>query len=108
MASYYICVLITIASAFTSLGFSAQAVRAANNEQISALYAATRSVALAIVSLAPLFYHSKPFLVAIAIAMIIIQALDAAIGFTIKNQLKTYGPIATALFNLLALVWLLK
>ncbi len=109
MASFYICALITAISAFTSLGFSAQeALSVRNKEQTTALYAASRSIALAIASLIPFFYHSYPLLAAVAVTMIIVQAIDAVIGFKIKNQLKAYGPAATALFNLLALIWLLN
>jgi hypothetical protein len=108
MASYYVCTSITALSAFTSFGFSLHALLLAKNKQTSALYAASRSVALALVSLIPIFYHSKPFLTAIAIVMIIVQLVDAAIGFKIKSLLKTYGPMMTAIFNLLALIWLLN
>jgi hypothetical protein len=108
MVSYYICASITALSAFTSLGFSLQAVLSAKNGQTTALYAASRSIALAIVSLLPLFGHSTSFLSAIAITMIIVQGVDAGIGFRIKSRLKAYGPLATALFNLLALIWLLN
>jgi hypothetical protein len=108
MTSFYICSFITAVNAFTSLGFSVQAALLSKHGQTAVFYAATRSIALAIVSLIPFFYHSKPFLVAVAVTMIIVQTLDSAIGFKIKSLLKTYGPMATALLNLLALVWLLR
>jgi hypothetical protein len=108
MLSFYICTFVTVLSAFTSLVFSIQAVRSANNDQTATLYATARSIALAIVSLIPFFYHSKPFLSAIAIIMITVQAIDSFIGLKIKSLLKTYGPTVTALLNLLALMWLLN
>jgi hypothetical protein len=108
MVSFYICAFVTALSAFTSLGFSIQAAQPIKNEKTSALYTAARSFALAMVSLIPFFCHSKPFLTAIALVMIIVQTIDAAIGFKVKSLLKAYGPLMTAIFNLLALIWLLN
>lgn len=108
MSSYYICAFITVASAFTSLGFSIVALSATGGEsRITALYATSRSVALAFVSLVPFLYVSTPFLAGIASVMIMVQGLDAVIGFRIHNAVKSYGPAVTGLVNLLALVWLL-
>lgn len=108
MSSYYICAFITGASAFTSLGFSIVALSASGGEsRITALYAASHSVALAFVSLVPFLYVSTPFLAGIASVMIVVQGLDAIIGFKIHNAVNSYGPAVTALVNLLALVWLL-
>jgi hypothetical protein len=39
--------------------------------------------------------------------MILVQLADAAIGITIHDYVKTYGPAATAILNLMALVWVL-
>ena len=38
--------------------------------------------------------------------MIIVQACDAVIGWTIKDHMKTFGPAGTAVANLAALIWL--
>ena len=109
MVSFYVCAIITAASAFTSFGFSVMALRLAKDESYNnAMYAAARSVALALISLVPFFYHATAFLAAIALIMILVQAIDAVIGVRIRSALKTFGPAATAFFNLLALVWLLR
>lgn len=109
MVYFYICAFITAASAFTSFGFSAVALRSAKGESRStAMYAAARSIALALVSLVPFFYHAEPFLVAVAVIMILVQAIDAAIGWRLRSNLKTFGPAATSLANLSALVLLLR
>lgn len=50
-------------------------------------------------SFVPLFYHSPAWLAAVAVVMIMVQALDALIGFNIKNRFKTYGPLLTAIGN---------
>ncbi len=108
MSSYYVCAFITVASAFTSLGFSIVAISGSSREsRITALYAASRSVALAFVSLVPLLYVSTPFLAGIASVMIVVQGLDAVIGFRIHNAVKSYGPAVTALVNLVALALLM-
>lgn len=109
MNPYIICALITVASALTSLGFSVQAALGSDRvSQVNAFYAASRSIALAIAAIAALFIQSVPFLVAIAGIMIVVQVLDAVIGLRIHSALKTYGPGITALFNLIALVWLIN
>jgi hypothetical protein len=92
-----------------SLGFSiAAALKTANEARTMALYACARSLALALVSVVPFFTVSTSWLQAIAYSMIIVQACDAAIGVTIKDRMKTYGPAATALLNLAAVSWLLR
>jgi hypothetical protein len=109
MVSFYVCAVITAASAFTSLGFSIAALAPAHGEaRTNAMYTAARSVALAIISLVPFFYQSTPFLMAIALTMIVVQAADALIGVRLRNSLKTYGPATTAVCNLIALLWLLR
>jgi hypothetical protein len=44
----------------------------------------------------------------IALAMVIVQAVDAIIGVRIHDRLKTIGPAATSLANAVALIWLLQ
>jgi hypothetical protein len=40
--------------------------------------------------------------------MTILQALDAGVGVTIKDRMKTFGPAAMAVTNLAALVWFIS
>ena len=63
---------------------------------------------MATASVIPCFYHSVQWLSAIAVIMIVVQVLDAAIGIKLRDSLKTYGPAITAIFNLGALIWLIK
>jgi hypothetical protein len=72
------------------------------------LYTLARSTALAITSVVVLFDHSRPWLEAVAVSMIIVQLLDAGIGVKIRDKAKTYGPAGTALINLVVLVWLIR
>jgi hypothetical protein len=71
------------------------------------MYALSRSVALAAVSLVPLISQTRASLLTIALAMVIVQALDAVVGGTIRNRMKTFGPALLGALNLVALVWFL-
>jgi len=103
------CAIVTAISAVVSLGFSIVAFRSASGEaRTMALYASARSLSLVIVSVVAFLIGGRSWMEVVAWCMIIVQACDAAIGFTIKNRLKTFGPAATALLNLFALVWFLS
>ncbi|MDB5515111.1 MAG: hypothetical protein JWQ17_1869 [Tardiphaga sp.] len=73
-----------------------------------ALYACARSLALFVASIVPFVSGSVGWLLAVAWSMIIVQGLDAVVGMTIKDNVKTFGPAATALLNLAAAIWLIK
>ena len=104
---FVVCALITAISALVSFGYSVAAVLGSTGEaKTLAHYASARSVALLIVSLVPLLTGSCQWLQAIAWCMIIVQACDAVIGWTIKDSMKTFGPAGTAVANLAALLWL--
>jgi len=106
---FLICATVTAISAIVSLGFSIIAFRSGSGEaRTLALYASARSLALVVVSVAAFPVGATAWLEAVACCMIVVQACDAAIGVTIKDRLKTFGPAATALLNLAALVWLLS
>jgi hypothetical protein len=109
VTAFWICAGVTVASAFVSLGFSVAAVVSAHDRaRTNAMYALSRSVALAVVSLVPLFSQTRSSLLTIALAMVIVQALDAVVGATIRDRMKTFGPAALGLLNLVALVWFLS
>jgi hypothetical protein len=55
--AFWTCAIITTASAFTSAGFSLAGLRGAGNARIASLYAAARSLPLAVVSAS---YRSSP------------------------------------------------
>jgi hypothetical protein len=91
-ASYWACAGITALSARISLFFVARAIGASTGlAQTNARYAAARCLPLALVSFVPFFHHSRPFLVALALVMTLIQALDAFIGVSIKDRMETLG-----------------
>ena len=71
------------------------------------MYAFSRSLALLVAAIVGLLTGSVFFVMAIAIAMVVVQAGDAVIGARLADRLKTVGPAATAVVNLAALIWLL-
>jgi hypothetical protein len=108
VTAFWICAGVTAASAFVSLGFSVAAVLSIRHRsRTNAMYALSRSVALAAVSLVPLISQTRSSLLTIALAMVIVQALDAVVGGTIRDRMKTFGPASLGALNLVALVWLL-
>jgi len=108
MTAFWICAGVTVASAFVSLGFSVAAVPSVLHEaRTLAMYALSRSVALAAVSVVPLISQTRSSLLTIALAMVVVQALDAVVGGTIRDRMKTFGPASLGALNLVALVWFL-
>ena len=108
MTAFWICAGITAASALVSLGFSvAAALSARHQARTDAAYVLPRSVALTAVSLVPLISQTRSSLLTIALAMVIVQALDAVVGGTIRDRMKTFGPASLGALNLVAFVWFL-
>jgi hypothetical protein len=104
---FFLCASVTAISAIISLGFSiAAALSAAGAVRTAALYTCARSVALVLASAVPFLTGSTPWLLAIASSMIVVQSGDAAIGVSIEDQMKTFGPAGTALLNLATVIWL--
>jgi hypothetical protein len=101
------CAGVTAASALVSLGYAVATVVSSRGEaRPPASYALSRSVALAGSSLVVLATRAHAALVVVALAMVIVQALDAVVGVTIRDRMKTFGPAVLALLNLGALTWL--
>ena len=106
---FLVCATVTAISAFVSLGFSIASVPRANGQiRTLALYTCARSLAFAIISVVPFATGWSLWLEAVAVGMTLLQALDAGVGVTIKDRMKTFGPAAMAVTNLAALVWLVS
>jgi hypothetical protein len=109
MTAFWVCAGVTAASALVSLGYSVAAVISALDQaRVNAMYALSRSAALAAAVLVPVFSQTRSSLLTIALAMVIVQALDAVVGATIHDWMKTFGPASLGLVNLVALVWFLS
>lgn len=104
-AGFWVCAAITTVSAFVSLGYSVVALRGATGAAATnAMYAFTRSTALAAAVTMVLITQSPSWLRAVALTMVLVQAGDAVIGARLRDRLKTVGPALTATANLMALV----
>ncbi|MCQ1497412.1 hypothetical protein NNI22_04970 [Staphylococcus aureus] len=98
---YFVLAIFTLISASVSLGYSIQACASHN---INAYYALSRSLPLFLLAIFSLVIHSAIFLITISIAMILVQFLDAIVGYKSKDVFKTYGPLATSVVNLILLI----
>ncbi len=108
MTAFWICAGVTAVSALVSLGFTTAAVLSVRHQaRTNAMYTLSRSVSLAAVSLVPPISQTRYSLLTIALAMAIVQALDAIVGGIVRDRMKTFGPAALGATNLVALVWLL-
>ena len=100
--------LLTLASAAVSLVFSVRALRQPDPQRLMvAHYTVARSVALFAVAVVPLFVALDGWLIAVAVAMIVVQALDAVVGIARRDPVFTIGPAVTAAANGAVLVWFL-
>lgn len=91
-AKFWLCFAMTAASALTSLFFATLGVLGDGAGDPYALYAAARSIALAAAVLSLSWFRSSGSLVVLALTMSVVQGLDALIGVTLGDALKTVGP----------------
>lgn len=98
---YFVLAIFTIISASVSLGYSIQACASSHN--INAYYALSQ-LTFIFISYFSLVIHSAIFLITISIAMILVQFLDAIVGYKSEDVFKTYGPLATSVVNLILLI----
>lgn len=105
---FWACVVITLASAATSAGFSIAALVSSGDAPTIALYAASRSIALLILAILVVAVRSRTGLSTIAAVMILVQAGDTLIGGRNHDLFKTLGPAFTAGINVVALVLFLR
>ena len=93
---FWIGFVITAASALTSLFFAVIGVLGDGAGDHYARYALSRSIALALAVLALGRLRSRPALILLALTMSLVQGLDALIGLTLGDVLKTLGPAVLA------------
>jgi hypothetical protein len=105
---FWICALVTIASALTSAGFSVAALSSSGDAHVNAMYAASRSLSLAIAIILVVLIRSRAGLTALSCVMALVQAGDAIIGAIDHDQLKTFGPAFLALTTAVLVVPLLR
>lgn len=101
---FWLCAAITLASSLISAGFSLAALSVVGDAHRLALYAASRSLALALTALLAVGVRSRAGLLTVAFAMALVQAGDAVIGALAHDTSKTAGPAGLALLTVGALV----
>jgi hypothetical protein len=106
--AFWICALVTIASALISTGFCIDALSSSGDAHINALRAAGRSGSLALASILAAFMRSRAALVVVSFTMTLVQASDAVIGASNHNTSRTVGPALIALATLASLGFFLK
>ena len=107
MDPWYVALVgITLLSAFISMFFAVRAVRLAESdaERTAALYAGSRSVALFAVAIVPAFGFFAAWALAVAMAMTVVQGLDALIGIRRARASTILGPATLAVLNLVAIL----
>ena len=105
---FWLCAAITTASALVSAGFSVAGLIGPSSGDTFARYAASRSIALLIAALCCMALRSRKGIAALALVMSLLQGFDGLIGALAQDPAKTYGPLAFAIANFAALVWLLR
>ncbi len=105
---FWTCAAVTVISSLVSGGYAVAGLRSATAEsRIPSMYALARSMTLALVAIIGLFSSSIAFVAAVALAMIVVQGLDAVIGAVISDRVKMLGPAITASTNAAVLIWML-
>lgn len=102
------CAAVTLISAGVSAGFAFGGLRGSTGAaRTASKYGLARSLALLITAIAALVIARPAFIVAITLAMILVQAFDTVVGATIRDRMKTYGPAGLAVAHAAALAWML-
>ena len=106
--TFWICAIITVVSAVVSASFSVTALIGVARQDQYAMYAASRSIALLLASLACVGARSRQGVMALALTMGLVQGVDALIGLVGHNPGKTYGPLALSVVGLASLIALYR
>jgi len=107
MDPWYVALVgITLLGAFVSMFFAVRSIRLSqtSEERTVALYAASRSVALFAVAVVPVFGHFAEWAIAVAMAMTIVQGLDALVGIRQRRASLILGPATLGVLNLVAIL----
>lgn len=113
-APYIVLAIVTLISSVPSLYFSAIEMRSTDRKTRQvAQYTTARSLALFVLAVVPLFGRFDGWLLAIAVAMLIVQAIDGIIALLSRRAgmqtalLSIIGPFATVVASAAALWWFL-
>ncbi len=102
------CSAVTLMSAGVSAGFSIAAAFFTDQTNVLAWYALSRSLALLLAALYVVLRRWTHGLVALGLAMTVLQLIDFGIGLHLHVASKTYGPLGFAILTGVAVVYLLR
>src|SRR5258705_9569982 len=105
---FWTCAVVTLLNAGVSAGFSLDGLLGSGGGDSFARYAASRSVALLLTVFIAISVRSRTAIAFLGIAMTSVQAFDGVIGALARDPSKIYGPFAFAVFNALAVGWILR
>jgi hypothetical protein len=106
--AFWICAILTVVSAAVSASYSVTALIGVARHDQYAMYAASRSVALLLASLACIGARSRHGVMAVALTMGLVQGFDAFVGLVENDAAKTYGPLALSVVGLASLIALYR
>ncbi|BDZ40475.1 hypothetical protein [Microbacterium suwonense] len=113
-APYLVLAIVTLISTAPSLFFSAVEMRSTDPKtRVIAQYTTARSLALFLLAIVPLCGRFDGWLLAIAVAMLIVQAIDGAIALRARSAgmgtplVNIIGPFATAVASAACIWWFL-
>ncbi|UJP10123.1 hypothetical protein L2X99_17535 [Microbacterium sp. KUDC0406] len=113
-APYLVLAIITVISTCPSLFFSAVEIRSTDPKtRLVAQYTTARSLALFALAVVPFFGVFDGWLLAIAVAMLVVQALDGIIAWRARATgagtplLNVVGPLISAIASAFGLWWFL-
>ncbi len=107
-AAFWICYVVTVLGTGVGVIFSIVAVIDGGLEDANALYAAGRSVALAVLALVSPLFRWDDALLAVAVALTIVQGIDTFIGGVQGDVVLTLVPAALCILTIVSATFLAR
>ncbi|WP_395245395.1 hypothetical protein ACGGZK_06190 [Agromyces sp. MMS24-K17] len=108
-AAFWICYSLTLVSAIVSVWYSvADVIAVGGFEEAGPWYAASRSVAIVVVALIAPLFRSDDALLAIAVVLTVVQGIDAFIGATQGDVVRTVVPAVLCLVTIVGATFLAR
>jgi hypothetical protein len=109
-AAFWVCYAVTVISAVVSVTFAIIAVTegGVDGDNANALYAASRSTALVVLVLVSPLFRSDAALLALAVAMTIVQGIDAFVGSIQGDLARTIWSVVLCLVTIIAATFLAR
>ena len=106
-AAFWICYVVTVLGTGVGVIYSIVAVVVGGLEDANALYAAARSVALAVLALVSPLFRWDDALLAIAVALTIVHGIDTYVG-AVQGDVRTIVPAALCILTIVSATFLAR